>query len=205
MRKTLIFHAAILLLALAREASAQQVGLGGKLGIPFNDMFESDYAGTPGRFLASGTRFVAGPSLEVRALRGFGVEFDLLFRRFDQTAPSVSSGAVSRTGRSWETPILAKYVFGSSRLRPFVSGGATFLRVSDYLTTYRNLPSVPAEQPAVSFTRAGFVVGGGLEWRAGMLRIAPQIRGSRWAAHDALPTADGNSIDFLVGISLWPR
>ena len=72
-------------------------------------------------------RFTVGPMLEVRLPLGLGVDFDALYKRFNQTRTGVGiTGTASKTGSSWEFPLLAKYRFGSWPAKPYVEGGVSF-------------------------------------------------------------------------------
>ena len=64
-------------------AAAQSVGVGVKGGIPFGDVFTLE------PFRPHTQRFTVGPMLDVRLPLGFGIEFDALYKRYDQMGPSI--------------------------------------------------------------------------------------------------------------------
>jgi hypothetical protein len=136
-----------LLILFTFVAAAQAISAGVKGGIPFNDVFKA--AGSIGSepFHASTQRFTVGPMLEVRLYSGLGIEFDALYKRFEQTGGGVRGGTVAKTGSSWEFPLLGKYRFGSGAAKPFVEGGVSFNRLGGYLMDFRTLPSPPSTQP----------------------------------------------------------
>jgi opacity protein-like surface antigen len=180
-------------------AAAQSVGIGVKGGVPSGDAFKATgfIGGEP--FRAKTQRFTVGPMFEVRFPFGLGIEFDALYKRFDQTGGSVRGGTVTKTGSSWEFPLLGKYRFGRSFAKPYVEAGVSFNHLSGYLLAFRTLPSPPSDQPVGSTTRTGFVVGAGVELKLPVVRISPGFRFSRWGDQLFVPSA--NAVDFLIGIS----
>jgi opacity protein-like surface antigen len=183
----------------ASIAAAQSVGVGVKGGVPFSDVLESSRTFTLQTFKANTNRFTVGPMLDIRLPFGFGMEFDALYKRFDQTGDSINGGTVAKTGSSWEFPLLGKYRFGSSAAKPYVEAGISFNRLSGYLTPFKTLPSPPSDQPEGSTTRTGFAVGAGIELKLPIVRISPGIRFSHWG--DQLFVPSTNAADFLIGLS----
>ncbi len=180
-------------------AAAQSVGVGVKGGVPFNDVFRATGLIGSEPFHAHTQRFTIGPMLDVRLPLGVGIEFDALYKQFDQTGGAVSGGTLAKTGRCWEFPLLGKYRFGSSALKPYVEGGVSFNRLSGYLLPFRTLPSAPASQPEGSSTRTGLALGAGIELKLPLIRISPGIRFSHWGDNVSVPST--NAADFLVGVS----
>src|SRR5438128_584707 len=120
-------------------AVAQSVGVGVKGGIPFGDVFT--LGDVFAAFNSHTQRFTVGPMLDVRLPFGFGIEFDALYKRYDQTGPSIRAGStVSKTGSSWEFPLLGKYRFGSAFAKPDVEAGVSFNHLSYILLPFRTLP-----------------------------------------------------------------
>ncbi len=189
----------IILLFCSAVAGAQSIGVGVKVGAPMTDLFEAQ--GTIGQqaYKAHTQRLALGPMIEIRLPLGLGAEFDALYKRFDQTGGSITEGTVSKTGSSWEFPLLAKYRFGSAVAIPYVEGGVSFNRIGGKLAPFRWLPVRPVEQPEVTTTRTGVVVGAGLEVKLLVLRVAPGVRYTRWRADDLKGLPRGGSVDFLVG------
>jgi hypothetical protein len=82
----------------------------------------------------------------------------------------VTEKIVPQTGRvytssacptAWDLPLLAKYRFGSGRVRPLLEAGPSFRFPTD-------------------IGAFGAMVGAGAEFRAGWLRLAPSVRYTRW-------------------------
>lgn len=125
-------------------ATAQGLGIGIKGGVPFSDVFKA--TGETGLLATeisrtSTQRFTLGPMLEVRFPFGLGVEFDALYKRFDQTGESIQAGStVMKTGNSWEFPLLGKYRIARSFAKPYVEAGVSFNHLSGYLVPFRTLP-----------------------------------------------------------------
>ena len=140
----------LLFLLLLSIAAAQSVGFGVKGGVPFTDLFEArGFIGTE-PFRASTQHFTVGPMLDVRLPLGFGLEFDALYKRFGQSGGSVRGGTATKTGASWEFPLLGKYRFGGSWVKPYIEAGVSFDHLAGYLVTFRTLPGPPSDQPEIS-------------------------------------------------------
>src|SRR3954447_13630989 len=93
---------------------AQNVSIGGKIGVPFADPM--------GRYGES-RPYTFGPTVEVRLPAGFAIEGSALYRRLGSTAalncgPAASSHIVNRArGNAWEFPVIGKYYFREHRER----------------------------------------------------------------------------------------
>jgi opacity protein-like surface antigen len=185
------------------SAAAQGVGIGVKGGAPFTDMLQATRISQT--FQATTKRFTVGPMLDIRLPFGLGVEFDALYKRFDQTGNSINGGTSAKTGSSWEFPLLGKYRFGRSLAKPYVEAGISFNHLSGYLLPFRSpdvlvgQPTPVSQQPEGSTTRTGFTVGAGIEFKLAVVRISPGIRFSHWSDQLFVPSA--NAADFLVGVS----
>jgi hypothetical protein len=84
--------------------------------------------------------------------------------RSDRIVPGNGGGAViypEACGVTWEVPLLAKYKFGTGRFKPFVDAG-------------------PSVRTPFALSKYGLNAGAGVEVRVGLLKIAPQIRYTRW-------------------------
>ena len=177
--------------------AAQHIGIGLKGGIPLSDVLhpQGSIGGAP--FLADTQRFTLGPMLDIRLPLGLGVEFDALYKRFDQSAGSVVPGnPITKTGSSWEFPLLGKYRFLMPIIRPYVEAGITFNRLGGVLLPFRGILS---EQPSGSESRKGFALGGGVEVKVIKARVSAELRYSHWGEKNLLPST--NLADFLIGIS----
>src|SRR5690349_11580793 len=93
-----------LLLAVAALGCAQPFGAGIKAGVPFTDFTNAVQSGQF-NFTSSSHHYVVGPMFELRLPFGLGVEFDVLYRRFQFTGTStVANNLVTATtvGNAWE-------------------------------------------------------------------------------------------------------
>lgn len=174
-----------LLFLLPALACGQGFSIGAKGGVPLTDIFEGPGLTGSVPFLTATQRFTFGPAAELRLPFGLGVEVDALYKRFDQTG----SGGQVTTGSSWEFPILGKYRFSDSLLRPYIEAGITFNRLTDVLSL--NLGSE---------NRKGFAAGAGLELKLPILRLSAGLRYSRLEGKLAIPST--NQADVLFGIML---
>jgi hypothetical protein len=134
-------------------------------------------------------RYVVGPALDIGLPHGFGVEAGALYRRegyqssFSNFAYSIFSG---ERANSWEFPLLLKYRLPFRAARPFLEAGYAPRVIhgsisSDYVQLF------PALLPPQHSTRGtdwpishGLVVGGGVSFRAGRLRLSPGLRYTHW-------------------------
>ena len=166
---------------------AQPIGFGLKIGAPLNDAFVNE--GGKFSFSHDTQRIVIGPTVELRLPFHLGVEADALYRRY------TIGGAVNH----WEFPILAKYRFSvAPLLHPYVVAGPSFNHVSD--------PGLFLDRPHAS--TGGIALGAGLELRALLIRLAPEIRYTRWKdknidliQSNSSLSSNQNQVEFLVGIS----
>lgn len=166
--------------------AAQPFSVGAKIGVPLSESFVDD----GGKFTYSHStgRYIVGASAEVRIpFIGLGVEADALYRRYNL------GGGVNE----FEFPILVKYRFPGLIVHPFVDAGPTFNYVSD-----PGLFGVRLHQSS-----AGVAIGGGLEIKALIVRVSPELRYTHWRNRniDLGPVNGGlsssqNQLEFLVGI-----
>lgn len=196
------------LFVLAVGAFAQPIGVGLKGGVPLTDLFgaESNNARTETK------RYIVGPMIDLRLPAGFGIEFDALYTKANFSSVSGAAGSLTTAvfdTDSWEFPLLLKYRFGGANavaasVRPYVAAGASFRRLSDvgnigaFLTGNRG--------GELDRSNTGFVAGGGVEIKALFIRVAPEIRFTRWGADhftEGLANiwkTNRNQAQFLVGI-----
>ncbi|HUP03550.1 MAG TPA: hypothetical protein VMU19_06150 [Bryobacteraceae bacterium] len=208
-----------------------QLEFSAKIGVPVSQSFQTSSF----QFLATGLhagdsatrRYTAGAGLAF-SLHRFGAEVDLLYKRLGYDITS-SSGAIPvihehtwTTANSWEVPILGVYRphrFGSVALR--VAGGVSFRAVSGEATTGQCVPidsgysslcgatgavAQPNDEHLSMRSSFGGTCGAGMETRLGPVRLAPEVRYTRWRA-DAYSEgllfdlrSNPNQIDFLLGI-----
>ncbi len=195
-----------LLFVCALTSLAQPIGVGVKIGVPFNGTFKDI-----GNFNSDTKRYIVGPSLELRLPAGLAIEGSALYNRVNLSGPLAATGSVIGglvDTDSWEFPVLLKKKFGGTNagvaaIRPFVGAGASFR----YLSGLGDLPNYITGRGAVDKNNTGFVVGGGVEFRALFLKISPEIRYTRWGSESFISgfgniwKFNQNQGQFLVGIS----
>jgi len=177
------------------------ISVGVKGGIPLTDSFADrtfDYAfytvqlpfGPPSvvsqttRVYSGSKYFVLGPTVEVQLPFGLAFEADGLYRPMEakiQQPTSLASfllglGSTTLSNRidTWEFPLLAKYRLSLPIMRPYFEAGPTF----------RTLSASVAQH----ISGTGFSAGIGLETHIRRLRVAPEVRYTRWSS-DASDTA----------------
>ncbi len=156
-------------------------------------------------------RYTVGPTFEVALPFRLRLEGDALYKRLDVIehyflAPGI--GMITRTtANPWEFPLLLKYSF-RQRFHPFVDAGGTFRRIESVDESIENFFD-GLEPPSVTryhhlnypLTQGGMVCGGGVRLKiAGVLKITPEIRYTRWTSKDLFPTR--NQVEFLMGLGL---
>jgi hypothetical protein len=212
----------IVLLSFAGVVSAfsQPFSLGVKAGVPLTDFIDTVQSPRFG-FNSNTKRYIIGPTAELRLPFGLGVEFDALYRRlnYEGSTSLIDVFTNSRTtGNSWEFPLLVKYRFPSHIIHPYVAAGPAW----DTLTglqqsiTRTVLPSnqttTTTGQPAElkNTTTTGFVIGGGLDIHALVVRLSPEFRYTRWGSQQfaepsGLLQSNRNQAEFLLGIAFGGR
>jgi hypothetical protein len=187
----------------AHQASAQIVSVGVVGGAGLTDDFRSDTIPAQGyspylHFSSSSKDYLAGASVELALPLHLSAELDGLYRplNYSYTGSYTNPSGVgdfshpSATVLTWEFPLLAKYKFSPRPIRPFVAAGPSF-RASGNLN-------------GTSPSHSGITVGGGIEARFHRLKIAPQIRYTRWAEdHPSPPWAvtNPNQVELLAGLT----
>jgi hypothetical protein len=140
--------------------AAQPFGAGLKFGVPVTDAF-SVQSPNPLAYVESTGRYIVGPYGEVRLPGNFSVEVDALYRSF-----SFTSAVDSASAGSWEFPVLAKYKFLKGPITPYVEGGL----IISHLTGVKQVVELNHVE------NYGITLGAGLQVKALMLRISPEIR-----------------------------
>jgi hypothetical protein len=144
---------------------------------------------------------IGGPRVELHLPRGFSLQVDALHRAIRSqenstiavdpaTAATRNSGHFyQQTHATWEFPVLAKYRFQLGRVRPFVEAGPAFRPA-------RNVSGL---------SNHGATAAAGVETRLGKLRVAPQLRYTRWArdrdrdTYLGIPRTRTNEVTALAG------
>src|SRR5262249_54587138 len=113
---------------------------------------------------------------------------------------------------SWEFPVLGKFRFRRfPTTSPYLDGGVSFRHLTGVSTTgfQTTLPlgSFSNNNFGIDRSTHGGVVGVGLEFRAAILHISPEIRFTRWGADRTNNSeflavhSSQNEVSFLVGIA----
>jgi hypothetical protein len=201
----------LLAFAIAACVAAQPIGFGLKLGAPFTDALH--LANGTGNLADTATRFTIGPMLDIRLPFGVGIEADLLYRRLNgtYTEPAFSTSA---HGNQWEVPVLLKYRFAFSIVKPYIEAGPSFRWVTNVdhqdscLESFCGGPFANVPQSLTTNNGAGLTIGGGIEAKLLFIRIAPELRYTRWSSPaftlqgvtSTILQANQNQAEFLVGI-----
>lgn len=169
-------------------------------------------------------RYAVGPSVELGLPFGLAVEADAIYRRAGIQA-SASNGDynifVHEHANLWEFPVLLKYRIPVSVAKPFlevgyvrrITGGDIGRKVTG------NLPNWPGMTYSTYYSNwydsNGVVVGGGVQFALGHLRLAPTVRYTRWTGDTATGAFGGahaifsgqpwqsnqNQVDVLLGVA----
>jgi hypothetical protein len=182
-RKIIVFTALS-----ASAASAQGIGYGVRGGVPLTDFLEAESrTGTLTNVLKGRGNVIIGPMLDLRLPFGLGVEANALYRRWN------ADGVLSRGSAStWEFPVYGKVRVPGIVVRPYFGGGLNFQRLGD-VGRFLSAGTI------VDSSRRGFLGAAGLEIKVPYVRVAPEVRFTRWG--NSGPLRSTNQIDFLVGLS----
>jgi hypothetical protein len=180
-RKRIAFSiAAILFLPSLVRAESFSFGVTG--GVPLNDLATASEG-----MVSTTERFTVGPALRVGLPHAFAVDLELLYKRFDfGFASDPARIAVNRL----ELPLLLRYGFPGSFFHPFIHVGLSF----NWAIPSDGENSCPGADPGSNYyciggrTAAqlrhqqtyGPVLGAGAEFELKALRIAPELRVTRW-------------------------
>jgi opacity protein-like surface antigen len=201
----------ILLLLGAVSAWAQLFSYGVRAGVPLNNFLDAARS-QQFAFNSTTNRYIVGPTAELHLPFGLGVEFDILYRRFNYNGSGTLAGVVtsnSATGNAWEFPLLAKYRFPTKMVHPYVDAGVAWDTLSGLKQAItRNSVTTSTSSPAELNTTAtrGFVMGAGLSVKVLVIHVSPEIRFTRWGAQhfidpNGLLHSNVNQGEFLVGIT----
>lgn len=185
MRNVLLLGA--LLVATVAPGYSQFVNFGVKAGVPLTDAVHGISDGTS-QVLTDTDRWLVGPTAEVRLPFHLSFEVDALYRRQNYTVNTLGFPQ-SNSANDWQFPFLAKYEFRREVVRPFVDAGVTYRHVSN----------------GVDPNTAGFTVGGGVALKVLFLKLAPEIRYTRFGGvtdNGSSPVVRAqNQADLLVGFT----
>ena len=157
--------------------------------------------------------YTVGPVLEI-TFSSISVEIDTLYKRFGARyfergihTPLFSNYTRRDRLNSWEFPILLKYSFPNLS-NFYISGGYAFNRMSgskniEFMALYGD----PYQRTdSIGYSNSGFLIGSGIEFKAGLLKVSPELRYTRWL-NDldeswVAPPINKNRIEILIGI-MW--
>ncbi len=178
-------RACALFLLSAAGTFAQPLRFGIIAGVPVHGLLTAAASG----YRAGTGYYTLGPAVEVSLAYRLAFEADLLYKHVSYA----SLAGTGDTGR-WELPLIARYHFGG----PFLGVGVSF----NHLTGFHDARIVESRHRGTM----GFVAGAGIEKRWGRLRLAPEIRFTRWVdrnfgVFDAPLRSNLTQVELLVGLS----
>ncbi len=184
----------VILLLSAAAAFSQPFSAGIKVGLPFTNFVNT--VNTGNLTATSNTdRFIIGVTAELHLPLGLSIEGDVLYRRFNYDIFNSGVSLGTTNSNAWEFPLLLKYKFPSKIVRPYVDGGVA----------WDSLQGLSAAAQLKNSTTTGLVLGAGLEVKALVLKISPELRYIRWTQQQFnaanLLNSNQNQADFLVGIT----
>lgn len=199
---------------------AQSFSLGVKGGIPLTDAVEGSFA-----VRSEAKPYTVGPTVEIGLPGPFAFEVDALYRRTGYSSTNTAFGITNVTqvrANSWEFPLLAKYYFsrGGFLARPYLSGGYVVRSLTGAEAVFHNFGTNPitgapidstfrGAEPLADNPTHGAVVGAGVRLNAGLLRIAPEVRYTRWSGRPLddqgsrgfFARSTQNQVDLLLGLT----
>lgn len=205
----------IVLLA-CQACLGQSISLGVKAGGRLTDDLSSRSSAT-----SESKRYTAGPMVEFGLPLGLSLEVDALYQRqgYRSRYGSFMGASFSRvSANAWEVPVVLKYRLGKSVVKPYIVAGVSprmMSGVSDDLSGY----TMDGVTGAIIYVHShgttnwsnsvGAVFGGGLQFGFGSLRLAPELRYTRWnnVARSEVNSygyelhSTQNQVDLLLGIS----
>ncbi len=170
------------MLFISSLARAQHVSFGGTAGVPLNDLATASEG-----IVSTTERFTVGPALRVGLPHAFAVDLELLYKRFDF---GFASDPARIAVNHLELPLLLRYGFAGSFLHPFIhvglsinwaipSDGENSCPGADPESNYYCIGGRTAAQLRHQQTY-GPVLGAGVEFELKALRLAPELRVTRW-------------------------
>jgi opacity protein-like surface antigen len=152
-------------------------------------------------------RYVVGPALDIGLPLGFGVEVDALYRR-EGFQTSFFNGFSEERANSWEFPILLKYRLPVPLVKPFAEVGYAPRVMNGSITSGAFSPPSTSTSSEHLPDSQGLVIGGGVQFAIGRLRLSPGVRYTHWNNTPIMGTyvegpgfeSTQNQVDVLVGI-----
>ena len=188
----LCLPAILLMFLTSASATAQLISIGVKGGLPLTDALETPLQPASAlQYVQSTHHLVVGPSLEVHLGDHFGIELDALHRGFDYQLVNALTG---QSPGMWEFPLVVKFRVLPKPIQPYVEGGVAFSR----LTSISDLIELKNR------SSKGIVIGGGIEFHLGIVKISPEIRYNNWTDKNfdvANLISKQNQAQFLIGFT----
>ncbi len=197
----------VLLLLLCGSVQAQSLSVGLSAGAPLNPLMTSAEGQT-----AATQPYTFGPALRVDLPHGLGVDLEVLYKRFRLGFVADPARA---TVHRLEFPVMLRYRLSRLPARPFVHAGMSFNRIvavsganacgqGAFDETAYCIGGRFAAELRHRHTR-GIVLGGGLNFRWRQLRLAPELRVTRWVdrnfgTKDTYPHSNLTGVELLLGI-----
>ncbi len=182
-----------LFLVCASFASAQTFSFGVKAGGFFTN---------PADGADASRKYLVGPAVEIGFGSRLGIDIDMLYSRFGANFSGTSVNGSPIRGNSFEFPVLGKFYFAGrdAAVRPFAGGGFEFRTISfdddsAGFGRFGNNRSIGSTEPAT-----GAVFGGGVAFRMWRLKLAPEVRYTRWGGYN-YPATNPNKATAMLGIS----
>ena len=149
-------------LSLCAIAAAQPIVGGMKIGTSLGSSIVK-----PAGILPANHNLTFGPYVELRLPAHLALEADFLYEQslYD---------ALTTGGSRVQIPVIAKYRFGGSMIRPFVGAGAVFTRING-LSALKDLNHS---------SNVGGTIAVGVELKALFLRLTPEFRYNATALRD---------------------
>jgi hypothetical protein len=199
-------------------AWSQHISVGLKAGVPLREAFQKDVLIPRFGYTFNTKRYTVGPTADVSLPLGLRFEADVLYKRldYDSTIMGVDTFTRSATkANSWEFPLLLQKEFLAARLSPFGDigvalrhvGGTSHIVNTVFPSRVFELTTRPSELTH-EWTN-GFIIGGGIEFRAGRLWLSPELRNTRWIRENfrtpaSIFQSNLNEADVLLGLR-WRR
>ncbi len=207
----------LLTILTAISSVCQPVSIGVKAGVPITDAFET-LRGNRSAYSTNTKRYLIGPTVQFNFGSRLALEGDLLYKRLGYQYDQVGTGQsvyVKTVANSWEVPVLGKFMLIPGPVRPFIAAGGAFRHLSG-IDQFRNTVNAGLSPVGVRFDTAtefnrrndiGAVFGGGVEFKAGRVRVTPELRYTRWGSEsfrdpiNLLLRTNRNQGDFILGVT----
>jgi len=187
----------------AAVAIAQPVSFGVRGGVPLESGNDSS-----NRYTVDRDRWTVGPTLQINLPARTSIGADLLYRRYNNlTIQSLNTADYYRASQvhHWELPVYVSHRFAPGPISPFVRGGLAFQRAAAANLTVCSGTTQACGSNDIDFNfrptswGGGWLVGAGLRFNLGPLKIEPEFRYTRWVKgyfNEAAP----NQPALLVGL-----